>query len=148
MGAILDQLEINQTFLIQFAVFAVFFGIVSPLFFRPFLRLIEERHKRTVADRKAAEALALQANSKFEEYKAQLDAERQAMARDYEALLKRAREDEAKILAGARDQAKKISEEAQADIARQRDELRAKLDLDVESMANQLAEKIASGRQA
>lgn len=144
--SILQQLDINQTLLIQFVIFAAFFAIVSPLFFKPFLKLIEERHRRTVADRKAAETLMLQANGKFEEYKAQLDAERRAMAQDYESMLKRAREEEARILASAREQAKKISEEAQAEITRHRDELRAKLDVEVESMANQLAEKIASGK--
>ena len=76
MAEILAQLGIDQTFYIQFAVFVAIFFILPSLFFKPFQKLIEARHQKTVADRERAEELVKQANAKLEEFRTRMSEER------------------------------------------------------------------------
>lgn len=144
MSAILEQLEINNTFFIQLAIFAVLFFILSAVYFKPFMRLFEARHQKTVADREAAERLMVQADAKFEEYKTRLAHERQAARKDFESALNEAKKEEASILAHAREEAKKITHEAAESVANQRNKLKAELEADVEGMARAISEKLLS----
>ncbi|MGK5083646.1 ATP synthase F0 subunit B [Bdellovibrionota bacterium FG-1] len=144
MSAILEQLEINRTFFIQLAIFAILYLLLSAVYFRPFLRLFEHRHQRTVADREAAERLMIQANLKLDEYRTQLAEERLAAKKIYEAALDEAKKQEAAILGRAREEAKKITQEAADSVARQRDQIKAQLELDVEGMARGISEKLLS----
>src|SRR5688572_24915765 len=98
VGAILDQLGLDQTFFIQFVVFAILFLILSNLYFKPFMALFQARHKRTVEDREAAEKLMGQAQAKFEEYKRRLSEERASARKEYETLLAEAKKEETAIL--------------------------------------------------
>ena len=144
MSAILEQLEIDHTFFIQLGIFAVLFFMLSAVYFKPFLRLFEVRPQQTVADREAAERLMVQADAKFEEYKARLAQERLAARKEFDAALTEAKKEESKILGLARDEAKKITQEAAESISLQRGKLRAELEADVEGMARAIAEKLLS----
>jgi F0F1-type ATP synthase membrane subunit b/b' len=46
MNQILEQLEINNTFFIQFGLFAFFFIALSQVYLKPFQRLIEKRNRK------------------------------------------------------------------------------------------------------
>ncbi len=144
MSAILEQLEINNTFFIQLGIFAVLFFILSAVYFKPFLRLFEMRHQKTVADREAAERLMQQADAKFDEYKTRLAQERLAARKEFEAALSEAKKEEAAVLAKAREEAKKITQEAMESVAIQRGKLKAELEADVEGMARTISEKLLS----
>ncbi len=144
MSAILNQLEINNTFFIQLVIFAVLFFILSPLYFRPFLRLFEARHQKTVADREAAERLMAQADAKFEEYKKRISEERKAAKQEYDAILNEAKKEEHALLSRAREEAKKINQEAAESISKQREQLKAQLEVDIEGMARSISEKLLS----
>jgi F-type H+-transporting ATPase subunit b len=144
VSAILEQLEINSTFFVQLGIFFVLFLLLSQIYFRPFLRLFEERHRKTVADREAAEKLMLQADSKFEEYTARLAQERLAARKDYESALTEAKKEETAILQRARDEAKKITQEAAESVSAQREKLKAELQVDIEGMARTISEKLLS----
>ena len=117
---------------------------MNAVYFKPFLRLFEARHQKTVADREAAEKLMAQADSKFEEYKLRLAEERQAARKEYEAALVEAKKEESKILAHAREEAKKINLEAAESVALQHDKLKADLEADIEGMARSISEKLLS----
>ena len=144
MSAILEQLEINQTFFIQLVIFAVLYFVLSAVYFRPFLRLFEHRHEKTVADREAAERLMAQANAKFDEYKARLSEERQAAKKDYDNVIAEGKKQEAEILAHARGEAKKIGQEAADSVLAQRQRLKSELEADIEGMARTISEKLLS----
>lgn len=144
MNAILEQLELNNTFFIQLGIFAVLSLFLNAVYFKPFLRLFEARHQKTVADREAAEKLMAQADSKFEEYKLRLAQERQAARKEYEAALVEAKKEESKILAHAREEAKKINLEAAESVALQHNKLKADLEADIEGMARSISEKLLS----
>lgn len=144
MSAILEQLELNQTFFFQLAIIAVLFIIMGPLYFKPFLKLFEERHKSTVADQAAAEKMMADAQAKLEEYKRRLVEERATAKKEYDTLIESAKKEEAAFLSHAREEAKKITQEAADSISRQHAELKQKLELDVESLARSISEKLLS----
>ncbi len=144
MSAILEQLEINNSFFIQLAIFAVLFLILSNFYFKPFMRLFEMRHQKTVADREAAERLMVQADARFEEYKSRLAQERLAARKEFEAALSEAKKEESAILAHAREEAKKITQAAAESVTQQREQLKKELEADVEGMARAISEKLLS----
>jgi len=144
VDALLNQLELNNSFFAEFAILAFLFITLSQLFFRPFLKLFEMRHKRTVEDKEAAERLILQANGKFEEYRRLLAEERTVAKKEYELALAEARKQEAEILGHARDKAKKITQEAADSVNSQREQLKKQLETDVESVAQNISERLLS----
>jgi F-type H+-transporting ATPase subunit b len=144
VSAILEQLELNQTFFIQLAIFAVLFFVLKRAFFKPFLDLLEMRHKKTVEDREAAERLMSQAENKLEDYKNRLAAERAVARKNIDEMLMAARKEEAALLAEAREEARKITQEAADSAAAQGQNLSKQLELEVESMARAVSEKLLS----
>ena len=142
MSAILEQLELNQTFFIQLVLFAVLFLLLKPLYFKPFLKLFEARHKSTVADQEAAEKLMADAQAKLDEYKRKLSEERAAARKEFDALIDQAKKEEAAFLQHAREEAKKITQAAAESASQQHEELKKKLDIEVESLAHAISEKL------
>lgn len=144
MGEILEQLELNSTFLIEFAIFAVLFLVLANLFFKPFMRLFDLRHKRTIEDRESAEKMMAEADARYGEYRDRLHKERQAAKSEFEAIVTAARKEEAAILSHAREEAKKITQEANDSIAKQREQLKKQIESDIESLANGISERLLS----
>lgn len=146
MHAILGQLGIDATLFYQLAIFAVLFVLLEALYFKPFLNLFQARHEKTIRDREAAERLMQDASAKLEEYKRKLGEERLKARGEYEEILMRAKHEEAELLAGAREEAKRIAQQAAESVAEQRLRLRAQLEADVESLAHGVSERLLSGK--
>lgn len=140
----MQQLGIDSTFFYQLGVFFVVFLILSTFYFKPFLALFEARHKKTVQDREAAEKMMSDAQKKLEEYKAKLAEERQVAKKQYDFILDQAKKEESAILAHAREEAKKITQDAAEAVSAQRDKLRSQLNDDVEQLAKAISEKLLS----
>jgi F-type H+-transporting ATPase subunit b len=144
VNAVIEQLGLDKTFFVQFAIFLVFFMVLARLYFRPFLGLFEARHKKTVEDREAAEKLVAQAEAKFEEYKRKLAEERQAAKKEFDTALAQAKKEEASVLGAAREEAKKITQEAAESVAKQREQLKKSLEAEVEALARTISERLVS----
>lgn len=142
MAAILAQLGLDQTFFIQFAIFTAIFFIVPPLFFKPFQKLIQARHDKTVADRERAEELVRQANAKLEEFKARMAEERARARGEYEKAIAEVKAEENKILSAAREEAKKITQGSLDAIQNQSAQLKRSLEADVEGLALQISDML------
>ncbi len=142
MAAILTQLGLDQTFFIQFAIFTAIFIIIPNVFFRPFQKLIEARHEKTVADRERAEELVKQANAKLEEFKSRMSEERSRARAEYERVLAEVKNEEAKIIGSAREEAKKITQAAMESIQSQSTQLKRSLEADAEGLALQIADML------
>ena len=142
MGGIVQQLGLDQTFFVQFVIVAVFFVILSNVFFKPFQRLIQARHKRLIEDREAAEKILTQADAKFDEYKRRLTEERASARHEYDAFLNQAKKDESQLLMEARNEAKKITQDAAESAQRQKDQIQKQLEADVEGLAKQIADNL------
>jgi F0F1-type ATP synthase membrane subunit b/b' len=126
VGAILDQLGLDVTFFYQLAIFAVLFVVLGQLYFKPFLKLFQARHEKTIKDRESAERLMHDANLRLEEYKRKLSEERASARREYDAILDQAKKEEVESVSG------------------QREKLRLALEADVESLAQTIAERLLS----
>jgi F-type H+-transporting ATPase subunit b len=146
VSALLDQLGLDNTFFVEFVIIAALFFVLSNFYFRPFLKLFEARHKKTVEDREAAERLMIQAQAKLDEYKRLLSEERLAAKKSYEAALLEARKQEFELLAEAREEAKKITQDAVDSVNRQREQLKKQLETDVEAVAQAISERLLSGK--
>lgn len=146
MGTVLQQLDLDQTFFIQFAIFFFVFLVIPNLFFKPFQALIERRHDRTVSDKEKARLLVIQADQKFEEYKTKLTQERVRARAEFEKIIAQVKAEEAAILAEARAEAKKITQAASENIQAQAVQVRRALEADVESIALQISDTLLKGR--
>jgi F0F1-type ATP synthase membrane subunit b/b' len=142
VAEILAQLGIDQTFYYEFAIFVVIFLVIPPLFFKPFQKLIEARHQKTVADRDRAEELVKQANAKLEEFKARMNEERARARAEHERVIAEVKTEEAKILGLARDEAKKITQETLETIQNQSAHLKRALEADVEGLALNISDML------
>ncbi len=142
MSAIFEQLGLDETFFTQLILIAVLFVVLGPLYFKPFLKLFEARHKSTVADQESAEKLMADAQAKLEEYKRRVSEERASARKEFDALIDQAKKEEAAFLQHAREEAKKITQQAAESVAQQHAELKKKLDLDVESLAHNISETL------
>ena len=144
MNEVLEQLGLNSTFFIEFAIFFVLFLILSNVYFKPFLKLFQARHKKTVEDRETAEKLLRQAEAKMDEYKRILQEERVNARADYERALSEVKKQESEQLAKARDEARRITQETVETIELQRQQLKKQLSADVESIAQSISERLLS----
>ncbi len=144
MNELLEQLSLDQTFFVELALIAVIFFALSQLYFKPFLKLIQARHKKTIEDREAAERLVQQADSKMAEYQRFLAEERTRLKKTVEAALLEAKKEESAILTQARDEAKKITHETLESIQQQQATLKSQLQADVEVLAESISERLLS----
>lgn len=144
MSAILEQLGLDQTFFVQLAIFAALFALLSTTYFKPFLKLFEARHQKTVEDREAAERLMAQADQKLEAYRQRLQEEKAAAKKEYEDILNQAKKEEAALLSHAREEAKKITQEAADAVAAQGEKIKKQLEGDIESLAKTISEQLLS----
>jgi F-type H+-transporting ATPase subunit b len=144
VNELLEQLSLDQTFFVELALIAVIFFALSQLYFKPFLKLIQARHKKTIEDREAAERLVQQADSKMAEYQRLLAEERTRLKKIVEAALLEAKKEESAILAQARDEAKKITHETLESIQQQQATLKSQLQADVEALAESISERLLS----
>jgi F-type H+-transporting ATPase subunit b len=144
---LLNQLGLDNTFFIELAIIAALFFALSHLYFRPFLKLFEARHKKTVEDREAASRLLGQAHSKLEEYKRLLAEERLLNKRALDAALAEAKKKEYEFLAEARNESKKITQEASDSVNQQRENLKKQLQSDVDAIAKSISDRLLSRKE-
>ena len=144
MNEVLEQLGLDNTFFIEFAIFFVLFLLLSNLYFKPFLKLFQARHKKTVEDRETAEKLVLEAQAKLNEYKKILQDERMATRAEYEKALNAVKKHETEQMTQARDEARKITQQTLESIEKQRENLKKQLSADVETLAQSISERLLS----
>ena len=142
MSEILIQLGLDQTLFIQLGIYILVFALLSQIFFKPFLRLIETRHKKTVQDRESAERILSQAEQKLNDYTQRLSLARIEAKAAYEAVIDQAKKEEAEILSQARNEAKTITQDAIKDMDQQAARLRKELETEVDAMARAVTEKL------
>jgi F-type H+-transporting ATPase subunit b len=133
--------ELNATFLLQLAIFLLLVAFLSPVLFRPFMRLFEERERRIVGAKDEAQALAGSADEKAEII-AQKTAEAQAEARRVLTTLRaRAAEREHEILEAAKKAAATRIDDAREELFAQTEHTRASLKTDADKLAAAVVEK-------
>lgn len=142
MAEILDQLGLDSTFFTEFAIFLVLFAFLSRAYFAPFMRLFKERHERTVSDREAARAMITQADERFAEYQQRLGEVRARARAEIDEAVRAGKAEEHAALNAARDEAKKITLAAVAEVEAERARLRAAIETDAESLAKSIVDHL------
>lgn len=142
MNAILEQLEINHTFVYQFVLFIGFYIILSQLYLKPFQRLLDKRAQRLKSDVESSNELLKSIDQKMGEYqKALQDARTEARLRSEKVLSEARSAEDAKINA-LKDEIKKDYQKMAQQLAEERSKIEAELKGQVDQLADQLVAKI------
>ena len=72
MGDLLNQLGINSSFLLQFVVFILAYGVLSRFLFKPYLKILEQREKRTLGGQTEVKSLLEEEEKVYRTYKNKL----------------------------------------------------------------------------
>lgn len=145
MSQILEQLEINQTFFIQFILFGVFFFVLSELYLKPFQRLIEKREQRLTGDLQGSTELLRAVETKLAEYEKTLSRVRAEAAKNHEAALNEIRAREEAEISKVKDQVKKEYLEASKALQAERTRVEAELKSQVEALSDSMVKKVLAG---
>jgi F-type H+-transporting ATPase subunit b len=145
MSQILEQLEINQTFFIQFTLFGVFFFVLSELYLKPFQRLIEKRQQKLTDDLQGSAELLKSVESKLAEYEKALAHARAEAAKQHEAQLAEIRTREEAEISKVKDRVKKEYLEASKVLQAERNKVEAELKAQVESLSDSIVNKVLAG---
>ncbi|MCM0604789.1 MAG: ATP synthase F0 subunit B [Xanthomonadaceae bacterium] len=142
MSEIATQLGLDQTFYIQFVLIAILYAFLTIVYFKPFQKLLEKRHKKTVSDRVESERVLAELKEKLNEYEAQMTlAQKKARGR-MDEILSDAKKKEAEILGAARNEAKNTTQAAITALTQEKEKIRKSLEAEVESIATQAATKL------
>ncbi|MEK7400568.1 MAG: ATP synthase F0 subunit B [Candidatus Poribacteria bacterium] len=144
MGEVLEQLGLDGTFFYQFIIFAGVFFTLSKIYFKPFYNLFEKRHKRIKKDRESAEKLINLAQAKLDQYSRMISEEKAGIKKMYDIAIMELHNEEASIITKAREEARKITKEAAESAVLQQDELKKRLELDVEAISRSVSERLLS----
>lgn len=142
MEVVLHQLELNWTFFAQLGIFFIVFLALSEIFFKPFFRLFENRHAKTVQDRQASEKILKEAEEKLKEYQKILTETRASTRAEFDQIMSEAKAKEAKFLNEAREASKKITQDAAADVVAQKERLKKELSAEVGKLADQIVDRL------
>ena len=142
MTEILEQLEINHTFIYQFVLFGAFFFVLSGIYLKPFQKLIEKRNHKLKNDVQSASDLLKVVETKLADYERALATSRQEARLNYEkAILDVRTKEDAAINAFKGDLKKdymKISQQLHDEKAQVESELKSH----VSELADSVAQKI------
>ena len=140
------MIALDYTVVIQIVAFLVFWFLLSKLLFGPFLRLVEERERRTEGAVTEAASLREEGERLRANYERAIEGAREEGLVAKEALLEEGRRANGRLVAEAREEASRMLEmvrgELQSAMQRER-ELAAR---EAQALARQIAEKILGRR--
>lgn len=142
---IAEQLGIDQSFYILFAVIAALYFILSFVYLRPFQHLFEERHAKTHGSKKSATDLVEKANEQNQRYQARLREVTESIRTTMKSAEESARNEEARLVQEAATKARESLQEVQKQLEKERAAALEKLSADVAGIAKEIATK-ALGR--
>jgi F0F1-type ATP synthase membrane subunit b/b' len=141
---LLEQLEINQTFFIQLALFFVLFTVL-PSLFKPYVKLFEARNQKLTKDKLKAEQMSAQADAAYEDYRKQVTLAKNQARLEFDSVVEAAKKEESITLQAARTEAKQIQQTALEQLKSQTTQLKAGLSTEVSQLTSVIVEKITKG---
>jgi F-type H+-transporting ATPase subunit b len=142
MNSILEQLEINHTFLYQFVLFVFFYLVLSQLYLKPFQRLIEKRAQRLKDDVDSSTDLMKAIDQKMAEYQKALQEARTEARLSSEKAIAAARAKEDATVNALKDEIKKDYQKTAQQLMEDRKKIESELSSQVEQLADQLVQKM------
>ena len=130
------------SFVVQIVSFLVLWFGLKRLLFDPAMSVLEERERRTVGERHAADGLRKTAELSAADYERRMHELRVRLAGDAEATLNGIRTEERKILSDAREQASGQLMQLRDRLGRQASDARPALASEAQSLAGQMLEHV------
>ena len=146
MSEILEQLEVNGTFLIQFALFAIFFFALSAIYLKPFQKIIETRNQKLKSDVDGATELLKSVEAKIHEYEKMLSQFRAEAKTQHDQALVSARAQEDAALLKHKDELKKEYLKVLEQFQDEKLKVESELKNQVTTMADSIAQKVLAGK--
>ncbi len=146
MSQILEQLEVNQTFLIQFALFAVFFFTLSAIYLKPFQKIIEKRNQALKNDVEGAAELLKSVELKLQEYEKTLSQIRVDAKNQHDQALLAARAQEDAALLKHKEELKKEYLKVLGQFQDDKLKVESELKTQVAAMADAITQKVLAGK--
>lgn len=134
------SVDFDGSVLIQFAVFLILFIVIKPVLLDPFLKVVEEREKRTDGAKKEAREMDEKAGDIIKRYEGELEKVRKVANEERERLRAEAQKLEAQILGEAREEATKVTDEGKGKIQKEAESIR----FDLGQLASTLSKEIAT----
>jgi F-type H+-transporting ATPase subunit b len=138
----------NYSFFIQLITFVVLWQGLKRLVFEPFLRVLDEREKRTVAAKAEAERLLVEVERTRSEYEQSLHRLRVEMAQEAASARNAAQEEGQRALAAARAAANEEMMRMRTQVAAQVDAARSSLATQAEAIAQEMLARVVNGKAA
>ena len=132
----------DWSFVVQIVSFLVLWFGLKRLLFDPTLRVLEERERRTVGERHAADALRTTAELSATDYERRMHEMRIRLGAESEATFKAIEGEERKILSDAREQASAQLMQLRERLSRQASEARPALTSEAQSLAGKMLERV------
>ena len=136
------MIDLDVTVLIQIANFVVLIAILNRVLYRPLLRVLEERRRRTEGTLAQVETVDEQREGLLASYEADIAAAHSEARSLVQAQAGEAEAEAEKIVAEAKSHADQELAEAEKVLERRRAELTAELTQEVDGLAHQIAGKV------
>ena len=138
--------DIDGTFVIQLAVFLLFFGIFTPLVVKPLIRTYQMRYDRMQGARESAETFTARAAEASETYEVKIDEARKGAVHLRNDLKDAADEKARALVDGVRSESTRQLESGREVIAEQVAQTRGDVDTEVEVLAELVAARVLGGK--
>jgi F-type H+-transporting ATPase subunit b len=135
-------MDIDRTLFVQMAVFVMLILVLSPMLFKPVLRLFEERERRTEGARSAAREMQDKAEDLLHRYQAKLDEVKRAAQAERDRLRNETLRLEAEIVERARQSNTRIVEHGRQQIETELGTIRRDLDAYSQKIAKEIGASV------
>ena len=146
MSEILEQLQVNKTFFVQFGLFVGFFFVLKSLYLKPFQKLIEKRNHKLKNDVDAATDLLKSVEIKIAEYEKEISQARTDARVEYEKIIASIKSKEEAAVYSYREDLKKEFQKASSQLQEEKKKVETELKAQVSTMADLVAQKALAGK--
>lgn len=136
------MIELNLTMIIQLAIVLTLMVILSQVFFKPFLGILQERKNRVERAENGARELQQRTEELTERYREAIAAAQAQGAEIREEIRKESLAKEMEILQKAMEEANRIIQEMKMKISEEMGAARAGLQFQAQNLSREIAEKI------
>jgi F-type H+-transporting ATPase subunit b len=136
------NVDFDKAVVVQFVAFILLFILIKPLLIDPFLKVMEEREKRTDGAKADARKMDEKAGEIFQRYEAELKKVRAVASQEREKLRVEGQKLEAHVLEDARQQSSKITQEGKDVIQAEADKIRQELAGSTTAIATEIVGRV------
>jgi F-type H+-transporting ATPase subunit b len=142
------MVSLDYTVVYQIILFVFLWLVLTPILFRPYLRLIDERERRTAGTQHESADLAREGERLKARYDASIAQAQVAASRAKEAILQEARQQRDQLIGDARDAATRALEQVRQEVQRQLEKEKQLATAEAAVIAEKMVSKILGRRAA